>query len=186
MQLVTESRPTVVPTPTPIEALFQEHGRAVFRTAFRVTGSESDAEDVTQSVFLRLMANQHVPRLRDEPGPYLRRAATNAALDMLRRRKTSRAVPLEPESGRLADAGAGPERELAGRALHARLREAIAGLSPRAAEVITLRFIEGLSNGEIAEVLETSTAVVAVTLHRARRDLRRAMQDVLGDERPPQ
>jgi RNA polymerase sigma-70 factor, ECF subfamily len=165
---------------TPVEALFRQHGREVFRAAYRVTGSATDAEDATQTVFLRLLARGDETRLGPEPVAYLRRAATNAALDVLRRRRTAGAVALE-SGGELPDPAPGPERELGGRRLHQRLREALAGLSARAAEAFALRYLEGLSNGEIARLLDTSTSVIAVTLHRARRDLQKAMHDVLGD-----
>ncbi|HVS03225.1 MAG TPA: sigma-70 family RNA polymerase sigma factor [Thermoanaerobaculia bacterium] len=176
--------PTPAPGPPPqrLEALFQEHGRSVFRTALRVTGSESDAEDVVQTVFLRLLDGGHLATLEEEAGGYLRRAASNAALDVLRRRKTSRAVPLEG-APQLPDDRATAERLLESRRLRDALRRGLGELNERGAEVFTLRHIEGLSNGEIAELLGTSAAVVAVTLHRARRTLQKHMRELAGDVR---
>ncbi len=165
-----------------LEELFRVHGRDVFRTAFRVTGSESDAEDVVQTVFLRLLANRHAGRVRrDEAGAYLRRAATNAALDSLRRRKTRAAVALDdapPDT--LADGAPSAERQAGGAGLRRALREGLAHLNPRAAEAFVLRHLEGLSNGEVAAALGTSAPVVAVTLHRARRSLQKHLTATLG------
>jgi RNA polymerase sigma-70 factor, ECF subfamily len=169
------------PDESPLDGLFRDHGKVVFRTAHRITGSVADAEDVTQTVFLRLLKKEAGSRLGPEPDAYLRRAATHAAIDVLRRRRTSRAAPLEGIEERLSDQAPGPDRRLGSRRLLEDLRRAVAELSERAAAVFSLRYIEGLSNGEIARILDTSTAVVAVTLHRARRDLRKAMQATLGE-----
>ena len=66
-----------------LEELFLAHKDRVFRAAYRVTGSASDAEDVLQTVFLRLM--RHTPGAEiSNPGSYLHRSAVNAALDLLR------------------------------------------------------------------------------------------------------
>src|SRR4030042_683880 len=72
--------------------LFEEHHSLVYRAAYRITGSASDAEDVLQTVFVRLTRSGDAERL-DNPAAYLRRAAVNAALDLLRRRPAL--VPLE-------------------------------------------------------------------------------------------
>jgi RNA polymerase sigma factor (sigma-70 family) len=165
-----------------LEELFRVHGRDVFKTAFRVTGSQSDAEDVVQTVFLRLLANRHAGRVRrDEAGAYLRRAATNASLDALRRRKTRAAVALDdapPDT--LADSAPSAERQAGGSGLRRALRDGLALLNPRAAEAFVLRHLEGLTNSEVAAVLGTSAPVVAVTLHRARRSLQKHLTATRG------
>jgi RNA polymerase sigma-70 factor (ECF subfamily) len=167
--------PEATPADAQLEELFRVHGRDVFKTAFRVTGSESDAEDVVQTVFLRLLANRHAGRVRrDEAGAYLRRAATNAALDALRRRRTRAAVALdEAPPDVLADEAPSAERVAGGLGMRRALREGLARLAPRAAEAFVLRHLEGLSNSEVAAALGTSAPVVAVTLHRARRSLQK-------------
>ena len=164
-----------------LESLFRDHGSLVFRTALRVTGSPSDAEDVVQTVFLRLMANRHVAGLDEKPTGYLRRAATNAGLDVLRRRKTTRSVPMEEMEPMLESDAVGPQRQVASKELKRALRGALTDLNPTAAQMFTLRYFEGLANPEIAEIMETSAAVVAVTLHRARRTLQQALQDFQGE-----
>ena len=66
--------------------LYERHHEAVFRAALRVTGSPADAEDVLQTVFLRLVARGEDAATARLSGAYLRRAAVNAAVDLLRRR----------------------------------------------------------------------------------------------------
>ena len=75
-----------------LENLFQTHHGRVFRTAQRITGSAADAEDVLQTVFLRLIKGRTTTTGREIPEAYLSRAAINASLDLLRSRTRSRAV----------------------------------------------------------------------------------------------
>lgn len=167
--------------PPAVDQMFREHGRTVFRAAFRITGDAEDAEDVVQSVFLRLIRNDHVERLSGTPGPYLRRAATNAALDLLRRRKTAGTVQWSDEApDPPADEVDDPLRRLSNEELKEVLRRGLSELSPRMAEIFTLRYLEGLTNPEIAETVGTSTGTVAVTLHRARKALQDHIETALG------
>jgi RNA polymerase sigma-70 factor (ECF subfamily) len=159
-----------------LSRLFGEHHRRVLTAAYRITGSMADAEDVTQAVFLRL-ANSNGPPVTNAAS-YLYRAAINGALDLLRRRKTAPTEPLEGAAS-VASAGSGssPEAEALGRELGEWLRQAIAELPPRAAEMFTLRYLEELGNREIATLIGTSQAVVAVTLHHARSRLKRRLSE---------
>ena len=69
-----------------LETLFQAHHDRVFRTAHRITGSPADAEDVLQTVFLRLVKSGETYDLSQNPEAYLSRAAINASLDLMRSR----------------------------------------------------------------------------------------------------
>src|SRR5512138_1598033 len=66
--------------------LYERHYEAVFRTALRVTGNPADAEDVLQTVFLRVLSRREDDEAALRPAAYFRRAAVNAAVDLLRRR----------------------------------------------------------------------------------------------------
>lgn len=158
-----------------VSRLFAEHHRRVLRAAYRITGSMADAEDVAQAVFLRLM-NSTQPDVKNAAS-YLYRAAINGALDLLRRRKSAAAEPLDAAAS-VATGSVSPESEASGRQLGKLLRAAIGELSPRAAEMFTLRYLEELGNREIAVLMGTSQAVVAVTLHNARARLKRRLMDL--------
>ena len=164
-----------------LERLFREHHEQIFRAAYRITGSVTDAEDVLQTIFLRLASNAETPDLAPSPGGYLHRAAVNAALDVVRGRGRARLVSFDAaESAQeLKSPNSGPEAEHADRELRALLRHAVAKLGERAATVFALRYFEGYDNGKIAELLGTSQTVVAVTLHRARTRLRREIGQFL-------
>ena len=68
--------------PKKLENLFNEHHEQVFRTAYRITGSVVDAEDVLQTIFLRIVRREQGRGFSPSPGSYLHRAAVNAALDL--------------------------------------------------------------------------------------------------------
>lgn len=164
---------------TALEQIFLSHKDLIFRAAYRITGNASDAEDVLQTVFLRLVRQEDISVIKNLPG-YLHRSAVNAALDLLRSRKDSQTISLD----------AGPQQEqavsidTAARVTELRdwLRQALARLNPRWAEMFVLRFVEDLSNREIAGLLKTSPAVVAVVLHRTRALLKKDFKSVKARE----
>jgi RNA polymerase sigma-70 factor (ECF subfamily) len=158
-----------------LSQLFGEHHRRILMAAYRITGSMADAEDVAQGIFLRL-AKTRGPVITNA-GSYLYRAAINASLDMLRQRKVALTDSLEEAAG-IASTGSSPETEASGRQLGESLRLAISELPPRAAEMFTLRYLEDLDNREIATLLHTSQAVVAVTLHNARSRLKKRLSEL--------
>jgi RNA polymerase sigma-70 factor (ECF subfamily) len=162
--------------PAHLERVWSEHADAVYRAAYRITGNSADAEDVLQTVFLRLVRRGE-GHLQEQAGGYLYRSAVNAGLDTLRRRQRSGWVPLESDARRGALAVAAPdlERDERNRRLRRHLRLALARLSPRAAEIFALRHLEGHGNREIAELLGISVGVVAVLLHRTRARLRKEL-----------
>jgi RNA polymerase sigma-70 factor (ECF subfamily) len=166
-----------------LEAAFRAHHAGVLRAAHRVTGNLADAEDVLQTVFLRLMrleSRREVGNL----GGYLHRAAVHAAIDLLRTRREERRAPLEEAAPRLRSPDAlSPEGRVGADELRAILREEISRLPARSAEMFVLRYLEGHENREIARAFATSRFVVAVTLHRARARLERQLRSRLRGKR---
>jgi RNA polymerase sigma-70 factor (ECF subfamily) len=156
-----------------LERLYTAHHDKVFRAAFRVIGNASDAEDVVQTVFLRLLRNDHTFQTVEDAGNYLYRAGVNAALDLVRSRKTSATAPLEEHSP--PDPGWKPDREHHAAELREKLREAVATLHETAAEMFVLRYFEGYDNAEVARICNTTEGTVAVTLHRTRARLQKEL-----------
>jgi RNA polymerase sigma-70 factor (ECF subfamily) len=158
-----------------LASLFRDHYKGIFNVAYRVTGSQSDAEDVLQTIFMRLTRGWSDRDLSPNPKAFLYRAAVNASLDLLRQRKRSNSISLDvmdPDYGpRLS--GSSPEDNVVDMELRELIREAVAKLEGRAASAFALRYYEGYDNRQIAEILGTSQLVVAVTLHRARTRLRK-------------
>ncbi|HWB95617.1 MAG TPA: sigma-70 family RNA polymerase sigma factor [Bryobacteraceae bacterium] len=163
-----------------IEDIFRQYSPLVFRAAYRVTGNAADAEDVLQTVFLRLMRREAGAEALEHVESYLHRAAVNTALDLVRSRQRA-SIPLAEIAPPAASAALAPDRLHASAEIRAWLREAVARLSPRTAEMFALRFFEGKTNPEIARACQTTEGTVAVTLSRARDRLEREFRAFLGD-----
>lgn len=165
--------------PEELERLFQTYHEPVFRMAYRVTGNAEDAEDVLQTVFLRLLRHEVVD-LQPNPKAYLMRAAVNASLDIARSRSRHQLVDVEDVAHELfISSDAGPARRQQDRELRAVLRQALAKLEGKSGQVFVLRYFEGYGNREIAETLGMSPLVVGVMLHRTRARLRRDVGELL-------
>lgn len=165
--------------------LFERHYHRVLAAAFRVTGNRQDAEDVLQTVFLRLTRRAR-GGAGETSGPYVRRAAVNAAIDLLRTRARAGLVALDDVArGEVADESeVSPERRLRDGEIRRRLRQALAGLPERSARVFAMRYFEGARDKEIARLLGMSPITVRVTLHRARKRLQSTMRELARGEQP--
>jgi len=157
-------------TPTPSHAdfaeLYERHYEAVFHAALRVTGRPADAEDVLQTVFLRVLRGEEEAAGR--PTAYFRRAAVNAAVDLLRRRTIRSETGYDDTAPHAAVEPALLLKE--------QLRRAIAALDPEDATMFVLRYVEGLSNQELADEFQLEKNNVAVRLHRIRMRLQAELE----------
>jgi RNA polymerase sigma-70 factor (ECF subfamily) len=148
--------------------LYERHYEAVFRAALRVTGNPADAEDVLQTVFLRVLARGGGVEGVVLPAAYFRRAAVNAAVDVLRRRETHAESEYDETSPHVAVQPALLLKE--------QLRRAIAALDSEDASLFLLRHVEGLSIEELARTFDLEKNNVAVRLHRIRHRLQVQME----------
>ena len=169
--------------PGEVERIFRAHHGMVFRAAYRITGNASDAEDVLQTVFLRLLRREADAEAVENVPSYLHRAAVNSALDLMRSRTHARSVPLDDVAPSLAEnAARSPDRALSSAEARQWLRAAVARLSPQAAEIFALRFFEGKDNSEIARIVGTTSGTVAVTLSRARDRIEKEFRVYQGEK----
>jgi len=164
--------------PEDFEQIFKEHSALVFRAAYRITGSAEDAEDVLQTLFVRLLRREMLPDIERNPKAYLHRAAINIALDIVKQR--GRNVRPEDIEEELEDGRPQPDREYRSSKIQDWLRDALGELNPKAAEIFVLRHVEGYDNSEIAKLLGTSRGTVAVLLFRARTRLKKSIRKRLG------
>ena len=161
---------------------FREHHAMVFRAAYRVAGNAADAEDVLQTVFLRLLRRGEAEAEMENVERYLRRAAVNGALDVIRSRASMQATPLDAAAPVATKSPASaPERVAASAEIREWLRQAVARLSPQAAEIFALRFFEGRDNSEIARLVGTTPDTVGVTLHRSRERIEQEFRAWTGE-----
>jgi RNA polymerase sigma-70 factor (ECF subfamily) len=153
------------------EEIFREYASMIYRTARAVTGNAEDAEDIVQTVFLRIMRSEYSGQLRKNPKAYLYRAAVNLSLDVLRAR-TRRAFTHEVDrlETPAATGNASFDDEL-----HQRLGDALAKLDPEAAHILVLRYVHDYSDAEISKLLGTSRSAIAVRLFRLRARLKKTL-----------
>jgi RNA polymerase sigma-70 factor, ECF subfamily len=164
--------------------LYRRYVDRVYGYAFYQLGDHHDAEDATERTFLAAL--RALPEFRERGSTFrawLFRIAHNTVANARRTRSRRRAEPLPDGFDRPAP-NADPARLVVmADELH-EVRRAIAGMPDDRRQVILLRFVDGLSTAEVAEVLDRSPGAVRVLLHRALRDLaQRLGQSVEAD--PP-
>ena len=163
------------------ETLVRNHTRRVFGFCYRFTGKESEAQDLTQEVFLRVFRS--LKSYRSGEGAFatwLARLSRNLLIDHYRRTKQDRAtesieeqLPMIEER---AATSARPEGMLAGREASEVLGAALQKLSPDLREAVILRDLQEMEYREIAEVLKVPEGTVKSRLNRGRAELARVLR----------
>jgi len=156
--------------PPALAALYRAHGAAVFRLAYRLTGTREDAEDVVHDVFVGLPEALLRYEERGRLESWLKRVAARVALMRLRQSGRRREVPLEAVAGHRSPEAPGEV---------AALQEAVAALPNALRSVLVLKEMEGYSHAEVAALLGISAGASRARLMRAITRLRRT----LGEDR---
>ncbi len=151
------------------DALYRASAADVHAYAMSLLRDRAAAEDVTMAAFERAYrARERFDPRRGSQRAWLFTIARNVALDELRRRRRSSSL-----LGDVSDEAATPAED--DRPLRrAAVRVALASLEPRERELVALKFVAGLSNTEIADVLSISPANAGTRLHRVVTKLREA------------
>jgi RNA polymerase sigma-70 factor (ECF subfamily) len=156
-------------------AILAEHGPTVWRTVYRLLNHHDDALDCYQETFLTAFRFTHSHRVEDWSA-FLVSVATRRAMDRLRQRCRSgrRSLPLDavPEPASEVD---GPVQQARADELMQRVREKMAELPEKQAEVFWLSCLEGLAHRQVADLMEVPLGEVRVLLHRARTRLGTAL-----------
>jgi RNA polymerase sigma-70 factor (ECF subfamily) len=158
------------------DEIVRTHSQRVYRLAYRLTGNQHDAEDLTQEVFIRVFRSLS----SYQPGTFegwLHRITTNLFLDMVRRRARIRFDSLgEDADDRLPGREPSPERIFNDSHMDADIEAALAALAPEFRAAVVLCDIEGLSYEEIAATLDVKLGTVRSRIHRGRSQLRAALE----------
>jgi RNA polymerase sigma-70 factor (ECF subfamily) len=168
------------------EELVNRYERKIYRLGLNITGNREDAEDVLQEAFLK--AFEHLPEFREDSRFYtwIVRIAVNESLMKLRKRRTSREVPIDDSSDEngevlvreFADWKPNPEQEYARAELEGILERGVQALTAGLRTVFYLRDVEGLSTEETADLLNLSVGAVKARLFRARLRLREELSRI--------
>jgi RNA polymerase sigma-70 factor (ECF subfamily) len=164
--------------------IVQQHGPLVWTTVYRLLRHDADAADCFQRTFLSALVLSRTQPIRNWPG-LLQRLATARALETLRQRlrQAQRLQPLLAD-GAVPSSTPEPDQAAAVSELGDHLREALAELDARQAQVFCLICLDGLSYAETAEQLGLTVSHVGVLLNRARRGLRQRLRSHEPAPRP--
>ncbi|MEU4682174.1 RNA polymerase sigma factor SigE [Streptomyces xinghaiensis] len=163
-------------TPPTWEEIVSTHSARVYRLAYRLTGNQHDAEDLTQEVFVRVFRSLSTYT----PGTFegwLHRITTNLFLDMVRRRQRIRFDALGDDAAeRLPSREPSPQQHFHDAHFDADVQQALDTLAPEFRAAVVLCDIEGLSYEEIAATLGVKLGTVRSRIHRGRSHLRKALR----------
>ncbi len=174
------------------EALVRSQQRRVYALCYRFTGMPSQAEDLTQDVFLKVYRNLHsFDPTKASFGVWLTALTRNLLVDHYRRSRMDRiSESLDVSSSgeddgptraeRLADSRGGQERHVAGVELRAKIQAALAQVSPELREAVILRDLEDMDYREIAETLCIPQGTVKSRISRGRAELARLLKGMEG------
>lgn len=161
--------------------LVERHSQAIFRTAYRMTGNESDAEEVVQETFLRAYKSIGRFEARSTVSTWLTRIAINCSLDLTAQRKPSQPLTGVNEEGeemelQIPSDDPSPERHVLSGEVRERVAGAMGQLTAAERTAFVLRHFEGRSVEEISNVLEIKAGATKNTIFRAVQKLRRALE----------
>lgn len=166
--------------PQAFDALVRRYRRRIFALALHLSGTESDADDIVQDVFIRAFRALDQFEGRSEFFTWVYRLTVNRALDARRTRSRRSESSIEEEDPRIeralqVDAGGDPRRAAELRQTYARVLRALDGLPPEMRTTVVLVTLQGLSNAEAAVVQGCPRGTIAWRLHEGRRRLQEAI-----------
>jgi RNA polymerase sigma-70 factor, ECF subfamily len=176
MSTAEELEKTRTPLSQEFEDLFREHYQLAYRTACAVTGRPEDAEDIVQTIFLRLLRREVPPDFRKNARGYFYKAAINLSLNTIRLRSKQVQVG---DADAVADSRHMNSPDV-DEWIRKRVDEALTTLSPRSVEILILRYVYDYTEPQIATMLNRSRGTIAVTLFRSRARLRKLLRSI-GD-----
>lgn len=157
------------------EALVSEHADSVYRLAFRLSGNQHDAEDLTQETFMRVFRSLKSYRAGTFEG-WLHRITTNLFLDLVRHRNKIRMEALPEDYERVPGNDITPEQAYNIANLDPELQSALDQLSPDFRVAVVLCDVVGMTYDEIADTLGAKMGTVRSRIHRGRSQLRASLE----------
>jgi RNA polymerase sigma-70 factor (ECF subfamily) len=164
--------------PDAFRALFEKYGEKVFASAYRIVGEYHAAADLVQEIFVKVHGELRNFKFESKFSTWLFRVTVNHSLN--RASEVSRHARIHDRIGRDGRGDPGGTKE--GRPIDDEVHRALQQLSPKLRTVISLRYLEGLSYEEIAEILEVSIGTIKSRLFLAHETLRPILKHVTLEE----
>jgi len=160
--------------------LFELYKDKVYSVALRFAGQPAEAMDIAQDTFLKLFSSLADFRGDSRLETWIYRLVVNRCLD--HRRRSRRWLPLGEAFGSTLRAKGDSLENVLRQERNGRVQQAVEGLPPDLRIAVVLRYTEGMSYDEIAEVLGCAPGTVASRLHRAHKLLERSLASLNGGE----
>ncbi len=154
--------------------IYEKYGDKVFASAYRIVGEHHAAADLTQEIFVKIYDELRSFKFQSKLSTWLFRVCVNHAIN--KANEIRRHTRIREKIGREGRGDMGGTRQ--GRPVDERIQKAIQALSPKLRAIISLRYLEGLSYEEIANVLEVSLGTVKSRLFLAHETLRPLLKDL--------
>ena len=165
--------------PGAFRELYEKYREKIYATAYRVLGEASAAADLAQEVFVKIHGELRAFKFESKFSTWLFRVAMNHAIN--KANETARHARIHEKIKLEGRGDPGGTRE--GQPLDEQVQQAILGLSPKLRAIVSLRYLEGLSYEEIADVLDLSMGTVKSRLFLAHETLRPVLEGVQIEER---
>ena len=167
-----------------LHSIFITHYKKLYATAFRITQSEAEAEDVVQDVFVKAHKSLDAFREDAQLSTWLYRMTVNACLDWKRKiwRRSNKEVGLGLVHNDICDTTASKLHDAERHEVQKKLHRALGTLKPPYRAILVLRDFEHRSYQEIADVLNIDAGTVASRLSRAREKMRHELKKLGIDE----
>lgn len=174
------------------EQMAKSQHRRIYGICYRFTGSPTEAEDLTQDVFIKIYRNlASFDAAKGSFATWVTTMTRNLLVDNYRRTRMERASESLDETfdgeddgptkaERLADGGRSQEQRVAGLELRAQIQEALKQVSPELREAVILRDLEDMDYKEIADILGVPQGTVKSRISRGRAELARLLKSLEG------
>lgn len=168
--------------------LVDRHTRSIYGVAYRMTGTQQDAEEIVQETFLRAYKSLYRFELRSSFSTWLYRIAVNRSLDFLKAKKMTDTYRLSNNPGpeederelQIAAGDPGPDRLLLSTEARQKIAQAIEMLSPAERVAFTMRHMEGKSIEEISKALNVRASAAKNSIFRAVQKIRQQLEPLMS------
>ena len=165
--------------------LYKNHGKRIYRLAFRYTNSKQDSEDIMQETFIKVFKRLHTFKfnISQNFSSWINTICLNCTIDHFRKHRSKNRpqhVSLSELNHELHSQNPSPEQTAILEQASEHIREALDILPPKQRLIFEMRYNQHTTNKEIAEYLKCSQSTVKTQIFRAQRKLRKTLEPIWG------